>query len=483
MRPWHGMSAPARLTLLLVFYLALTALPLALASFQLLPRRPWPDELASGLGMTALAVLLMEFLLSGRYRAISAGVGMDLTMRFHQIMAQAAAAFVFVHPLLYTLPYSPARPWEVARTATLTLTPAAGVTGVLALILVGVVIALALFRRWLPYSYEAWRLSHGLGALAIAVLGVQHAVDGGRYAQGNAMRVVWLVALMLAIASLFNAYLLKPLRQERRRFRVANVCRAAERIWRIVLEPASLFPFRFDAGQFVWLKFGHAVRRLTEHPFSIASAPAALPRLEFLVKESGDFTENIGRVPLGSAAFVDGPYGNFTLAGRDGAGIVLIAGGVGVAPILSIARELAARGETRPVILIYADRKLDQLVAKDELDHLAGTANFQVRYILAEPPSDWTGLRGIADEANLAACLPREAAADWLYFVCGPPAMIDAVEQMLARRGVPLGQIVSERFRYEGGLVTPRERLTRTVIAGVVGVQLLLVLAFALLRS
>lgn len=101
------LGAPARLALLLALYLALAALPLALASLQSLPRRPWPDELASGLGMTALAVLLMEFLLSGRYRALSAGVGMDLTMRFHQMMAIAAKAAT--SPALSGACRSPAR--------------------------------------------------------------------------------------------------------------------------------------------------------------------------------------------------------------------------------------------------------------------------------------------------------------------------------------------------------------------------------------
>jgi len=100
--------------------------------------------------------------------------------------------------------------------------------------------------------------------------------------------------------------------------------------------------------------------------------------------------------------------------------------------------------------------------------------------VLAEPPPGWSGPRGQLDAANLRACLPRDDARAWLYFVCGPPAMIDAVELALARLGVPLRQIVSERFVYDTGILTPRERLTRGVIAAVAAAQLLAVLAFAL---
>jgi len=64
--------------------------------------------------------------------------------------------------------------------------------------------------------------------------------------------------------------------------------------------------------------------------------------------------------------------------------------------------------------------------------------------------------------------------------VCGPPGMIDAVEMSLAELGVPLSRIASERFVYDSGIATPRERLTRAVIAGVVAVQLAAVLAFIL---
>ena len=60
------------------------------------------------------------------------------------------------------------------------------------------------------------------------------------------------------------------------------------------------------------------------------------------------------------------------------------------------------------------------------------------------------------------------------------PGMIDAVEMSLAELGVPLSRIASERFVYDSGIATPRERLTRAVIAGVVAVQLAAVLAFML---
>ena len=89
----------------------------------------------------------------------------------------------------------------------------------------------------------------------------------------------------------------------------------------------------------------------------------------------------------GTTAYLDGPHGNLTLKGRSGKGIALIAGGVGVAPLLSIARQLDNESDPRPLILLYGNRLADQIVYEDELKLLAGKNNRDVRLVLSEPES------------------------------------------------------------------------------------------------
>ncbi|MDH4094983.1 MAG: ferredoxin reductase family protein [Betaproteobacteria bacterium] len=455
-----------RIALLLCIYLALTLLPVLLAAAQDAPRRAWLDELSSGMAMAGFAILLAEFALSGRWRALSRGIGMDLTMRFHQWMALAALGFLIAHPILYT-DYG----WRPGPGGSggAKLTPAGTVTGALAWLLLVMLVFFAWARRQLPWSYEAWRLSHGLGALLVAALGAHHALDTGHYSQQPWLRAFWLAAAALALLTLVRVYLVKPLLQGR--WRVAAVTSEAERQWRVVLEPADARGFTFAAGQFAWLKLHRALGRITEHPFSIASAPGQLPLLQFLIKEAGDFTGAIGRVPTGSRAYIDGPYGDFTLVGRAGKGVMLIAGGIGIAPLLSLARDLSATSDARPLKIVYADKSEAQLAARGELESIARGAPGRELHLV---------LGAHLDQERLRKLLPPADADQWLYFVCGPPAMIDAVELSLARLGVPLKQIVSERFVYDTGIATPRERLTRAVIGAVVLAQALAVIAFVL---
>lgn len=454
-----------RIALLLVLYLALTLLPLLLAAGQAAPRRAWLDELSTGMAMAGYAILLAEFALSGRFHRLSRGIGMDLTMRFHQWMALGALAFLIAHPILYT-DYG----WRPApgSLGAVKLTPAATVSGLLAWLVLVLLVVFAWSRRHLPWSYEAWRLSHGIGALLLAALGAHHALDTGHYSQAPWLRGYWLAATGLAVLTLVRVYLVKPLLQPR--WHVAAVTPEAERLWRVVIEPDGAHGFAFTAGQFAWLKLHRALGRITEHPFSIASAPGQLPRLQFLVKEAGDFTGAIGAVAPGTRAYVDGPYGNFALEGRTGTGVMLIAGGVGIAPILSLARDLAATGDPRPLRIVYADKSEAQLAARGELESMCRAPGRELHLLLGT----------YLDRARLQKLLPPEGADQWLYFVCGPPAMIDAVELALARLGIPLRQVVSERFVYQTGIATPREKLTRAVIGAVILAQALAVLAFVL---
>lgn len=100
-------------------------------------------------------------------------------------------------------------------------------------------------------------------------------------------------------------------------------------------------------------------------------------------------------------------------------------------------------------MLVYGNRTSDQIVYRDELNLLARKKNRDVRFVLSEPEPGWTGLTGMIDQNMVDTVFCFEGASDWLYLVCGPPVMLDVVENALVARGVPARQIVSERFYYD----------------------------------
>lgn len=195
--------------ILLPLYLAVTLAPLALSWLQGLPPRPFRDEIASGLAMTAFAILLVEFVLSGRFRSISAWMGMDVTMRFHQLVARTALVFVILHPFLYGMPLlNPPLPWDTTGHLTLGLDAGSVATGILAWVALPGFVLMSIYRDQLPYRYEIWRAMHALGAVAIAVMITHHTLAAGRYSADPLLAGFWLVLLAAALASLAWTYVI-----------------------------------------------------------------------------------------------------------------------------------------------------------------------------------------------------------------------------------------------------------------------------------
>lgn len=435
---------------LVVAYLAICLAPLALAAAQGLPFRSVFRELSGGLVMVGYAMMLVQFVLSGRFEAISGGVGIDRTMRFHQVAAWAILAFVLVHPLLYAAPRLYPDPLDALTSLNRMFSSAGLRTGVIAWWLTILVVLLAVFRDRLPFRYEWWRLSHGLGAAAIALFGTHHTLRVGTYSADAWLAGFWIVATAIAVASLLHVYAVKPLLKMRAPYSVVGNRKVADRTWEVTVAPDGGEAVDFAAGQFAWLNLGHSPFSLTEHPFSISSAPSARPRVSFAIKESGDFTNRIGEIAVGTRAWLDGPHGNFTMAGRAPTGLVFIAGGVGFAPVMGILRDLAAKRYPHPVRLLYGNRVVTQILYADEIAALATTLDFKPMLLLSEPPPGWSGAVGEPTPDRVrdyVASLGDDGT--WLYFVCGPVPMIVSVERALIESGIPRARIVSERFKYE----------------------------------
>lgn len=436
-------------------YLFLVLAPLSLAWWTA-PRGAsfWP-ELATGLAFAGYAMLLVQFLLTGRFRFIGGRVGIDLVMRFHQLAARTLTVFLILHPLLYGAGRAWGDPASYLFSLVRLFTAAPFATGVAAWVGLVALVGVALWRPNLPITYEAWRVSHGAGALVIALLALHHALTLGGFSAAPPVMAAWVVLTAAAAATLVQVYLVRPLALARRPFRVAEVRALGPGRWLLSVVPEDGARLAFRAGQFAWLKLGPSPFTVNEHPFSMASAPAADGRIEFLIRETGDFTSTIGGIAPGTRAWLDGPHGAFVLdqvgeataPGR----VVLIAGGVGLAPILSILREAAGRGDRRSFHLVYGNRTEAQIVLRDELETLRDSFDLRIDYVLGEPPEGWKGMTGQLDLATLEPLLGRDsvAARGALYYLCGPPAMVTASERALAMLGVAPGRVIAERFEYD----------------------------------
>ncbi len=430
--------------------------------------------------MVGFTALLVEFILSGRFRTLTDPLGMDALMRFHQFSGHVVLALLLAHPLLYAV-----FPVQTGLVEGRIVEPTGGgaiaaAAGFIAWFLLIALVLAAVLRDELSVTYETWRLAHGLGAAVVALLGLVHTVEAGTAAVAPPLRWFWIAAVVLALATLVQVYAIKPWLRQRHPWRVARVQRLAPDIHELTIEPDGHDGLGFRAGQFVWLRIAPSPRGLREHPFSIASAPEDGPGLRFVVKANGDFTSGIGAIEPGARAWIDGPYGRFGLTGADAEALVFIAGGVGLAPILSLLRERMHAGDRRPMRLIHACRRRRDLVLDDELAELSRRLDLEIVTVVDEADRPETAHAGPVDRDLLERSLPSVARERIACSICAPPGMIDAMEIALAELGVPRRNLASERFRYRYKAASPNARRIQRVYAAVAGLVVLATVAFSL---
>jgi len=258
-------------------------------------------------------------------------------------------------------------------------------------------------------------------------------------------QVLWSIMTAAFVWLLVWVRLLRPLRIRRRPWTVERITSERDSTTVLTLRPAGHDGLRFEPGQFAWITVGRSPFSVTSHPFSFCSSAEMNGSVEVAIKAAGDFTASVATVEPGTEVYLDGPHGVFSIDQYEGAGFCLIAGGVGIAPALSMLETLADRGDVRPVVLFAGNREWDSIILRERIDELTARLNVQVVHVLEQPPPDWAGETGYLDADILARHLPA-GFRRFQFFACGPTPMLAAVETALVRIGAPADRIHTERF-------------------------------------
>jgi len=426
----------------IALYLLLAVFPLLLLLLGPVPRgggRWW--DFAMALGFAGLALIGLQFVLTARFRRATAPFGMDIIYFFHRWAAVGGVSLVVAHYAILKVRHGDALGAANPLTASWHMTAGR----VALLILVGLVVS-SLWRKQLRLEYDRWRLWHGVLAVVAVLLAAAHVVGAGYYTHAPWKRVVWTGYTGMWLLLLGYIRIIKPWSLLKRPYRVTNVRAERGSSWTLTLEPEGHALMKFRPGQFAWLTLGRSPFRAREHPFSFSGSAADPQALHFTIKELGDFTRTIKHVKVGERAFVDGPHGVFTTDFHPNApGFVFIAGGVGIAPIRSILRTLADRGDTRPLRLVFGNATWDRILFREELEALPGRLNLAVIHVLQEPPPGWSGPAGVLSPQVVRQAIPAEV-RPFTFFMCGPKPMTDSVQRTLREMGIPLAQIHLELF-------------------------------------
>lgn len=388
-------------------------------------------NLSTGLGLLATSTLAVVVLVASRVRGLTRLLGVELGTDLHRRLGVATLVLVVAHVLVAV---------AASPTGGIPLHPDSNrgsmVAGAGALLLMLVGATLLVPRSSTRRRALVARL-HGLAALLVVVLVVVHVGLLGRLA-ADPLAAVPLAALALVVLGVLGyRWVGRPLLGHGA-YRVRAVRPETASASTVVLAPVGLRREpRAEPGQFVWLRLRRDATLAAEHPFTVA-ATCRSGELELTVRHGGPFTRELVGLPSGAPVWVDGPHGSFVppLPGAAPGGLVLIAGGVGITPIMSILRAHAASADPRAHRLLLAAR--------------AGEDLFTVELAALSRRLDLAVLRtegGRLDPPLVVEVLPDEHhAGGHDYFVCGPPRLVGAALEVLDVLGVPDERIRTEQF-------------------------------------
>lgn len=196
---------------------------------------------------------------------------------------------------------------------------------------------------------------------------------------------------------------------------------------------------RFSAGQYAAIGFKRRGRMSPMRCFSMTSAPQQTQQLEFAMRVGGHFTQSIANLQPGQQVAVQGPFGDFTIDPTYDRQIVLIAGGIGITPFISMLRDAENTQSQLPIRLLYACRSKQDIPFYQTLQQLAqNNPNLQIDYVLSDQGAE-LNLERLQNACN-------NSFGDRTWFVCGPEGLRQNVQKILQQQGVDVSRIVSESF-------------------------------------
>jgi ferredoxin-NADP reductase len=200
----------------------------------------------------------------------------------------------------------------------------------------------------------------------------------------------------------------------------------------------------YKPGQYFIITIKQDNKELTHH-FSFSSSPTEKKHFEFTKKLTDhEYSLALKSTKIGDWARIDAPYGQFTFDGEFPK-IALLAGGIGITPFISIIKNATDKRLDAKITLFYGCRTENDIAFREELESMQNeNKNLKMVCVVNQPSSQWTGETGI-----ITAEMIKKALSDYkenVFFTCGPPPMVEAMETIIESLGLSKNQMKQEYF-------------------------------------
>ena len=398
--------------------------------------------------LVGTSLLLIHLALVARIPWLETTLGLDKLTVAHKKLGKPLLYLLLAHSLLAI--------WSYAQISGLRIAEALAslvwgyfeillaLIGMLLMIVVAVS-SIRISRKRL--SYESWYLIHLTSYIAIAVA-IPHQLTLGTDFIAQPLVQSWFTLLYLFVfGNLIWFRILQPIVLSlAANLRIVEVTPGKNRTTSLVISGKKVSRFDAQAGQFFLVRVLTRKHWWRPHPFSVSNAPSS--EIRFTIGNRGDDTALMQKLVVGTRVILEGPFGVFTEQKRTKRHVTLMAAGIGVAPIRSLAESLAA--EPGDVTIIYRATDIADAALLDEVERISNEKGHVLHTLHGDRgenggflPEDFSGN---PEHARLIALAPHILDSD--IYVCGPASWSNSVKQALKRLGVAKQQIHIEEFAW-----------------------------------
>lgn len=393
-------------------------------------------------GVTAATLVFFQILLVSRLKVLDRIFSINRIYTFHRINGITIAILALVHPFLilaaenFTLFPFQVRYWPEFL-------------GVGVLVFIVALVTTANWRLIFGFAYDKWLRFHRLGTLLAIVLMLVHILFVSETFKSDLPRVLVYLAAGINFLLILRLWYRRffPGNPGKRTFVVSKVEPVGRDAFAVDVRPDDGEVFSYIPGQFAFITPKSTDLPEEEHPFTISSPPSRPDALQFVIRSQGDWTSKINRLKSGEPVFIDGPYGLFSHMVTPGNGpIIMIAGGIGITPMLSMLRYMSDLDDQRQILLIWSNRTREYIVFPEEFENFKrNLQHLKIIHIFTRDPGD-SGEKGRLDKTKLERLLERYSRKSKV-FICGPFEMMKEINRAIKKIGFSSSRVYKEEFK------------------------------------
>ena len=403
------------------------------------------------LGASAFTWLNAQLIISARPKLIESVFGLDRIFRFHSLMPVIAIAAAFVHKLIKGMTFEESFKTQLGDAAIIIFI-VCSVLGLVFLIdtlvnkIKPLMYARVFAKKAVVGKYNIQKLLHNATVAAVILVFIHVMLS---YSAKNVfVKTVYIIYFASAIGFyLYHKVIMRYFLS--RKYIVEKVTEESSSMRTLTLKPENGKVDKYLPGQFGFIRIKGEGISGEEHPFSITSEPTNTSEISMTIKNLGDWTADIYKVKPGSRARLTGPYGRFSpLMYPSDKAVVLVAGGVGITPMLSILRYFRKNEKDRKTVLFWGINSSTELIFPDEFTAFQREMkNFTLVPVISKEP-DYKGEKGYITSEIMERVLKdnKIRLEDAQYFICGPAVMQKLVIGGLKSKGVSRQSIHFESF-------------------------------------